>query len=421
MAEREYTIGRLGERQIEGARYRQLRGVHSRKLLLIVIVLGFAAALLVRYLRGKPGDQRVEQSPAVEHSDEPARRATHEDWVAIEASDDGVEGDEVDEDPVSAGYDDHPSIRQYRAITRYPISTRRLTAESSDLLHPNKRHERRQPVPDARDNADRAWEVLYTADRYFVRGEEPISISLALWHEGEPVIPTGVVMVATPLGGSGADEQLLLSAERVGSELRAPLVPNEHWPGYVGELEVTATFSAPGLQEQSGRLSFYFTADDRIPARFTGQFSDDGRSGDLAIDVGVDVETAGTYRIEANLFDRNGQPVAWAQSETNLDRGTGDVSLVFYGLAFHDASAVAPYTLRQLRGYRLRRGDSPHREDMPTYDGEYETSARYSLADFRSAEHASPHKERMLQRYRDAMERGVVLTEPEFVGDGRQP
>ncbi|NNE20783.1 MAG: hypothetical protein HKN10_20125, partial [Myxococcales bacterium] len=154
---------------------------------------------------------------------------------------------------------------------------------------------------------------------------------------------------------------------------------------------------------------------------FTGQFSDETTNGDLAVTVGVNVATEGVYRIEANLFDRNDQPIAWAQAETNLSPGTSDVSLVFYGLAFHDAGAVAPFTMRQLRGYRLRRGDSPHREDMPAYDADYETAARYSLADFRSVEHESPHKQRMLQRYRDAIERGVVLTEPEFVGDGRQP
>jgi len=385
------------------------------------VVLVFAAALLVRYLRGTPDDRSVEQSPTMEHPDDLARRAAQEDMAAAEASEDGVEIVEAEEESASAGYDDHPSVRQYRAVTRYPTSTRRLTRESSDLLNPNKRHERKQPVPDAQGNEDRAWEVLYTADRYFVRGEEPITVSLAVWHEGEPVIPTGVAMVAAPSGASGSGDQVALTVERVDSELRAALVPNEHWPEHVGELEVTTTFTAPGLSEQTGRLSFLFTANDRIPARFTGQFSDDTRNGDLAIDVGVTVETAGTYRIEANLFDRNDQPVAWAQAETNLSPGTSDVSLVFYGLAFHDARAVAPFTLRQLRGYRLRRGDSPHREDMPSYDSEYETSARYSLGDFRSEQYQSPHKQRMLERYRDAIERGVVLTEPEFVGDGRRP
>jgi len=402
-------------------------GVYSKKRLLMGVVLVFAAALLVRYLGGTPDGGSVEQSPVAEGSDSPAPRATPDDGIAEAASDAGAvleeaeEAEAADEESASAGYDDHPSIRQYRAITRYPSSTRRLTSKSTDLLHPNKRHERRQPVPDARDNEDRAWEVLYTADRYFVRGEEPISVSLALWHEGEPVIPTGVVMVAAPTGASGSGNPVELSVERVDSESRATLVPNEHWPEYVGELEVTTTFTAPGLSEQTGRLSFYLTANARIPARFTGQFSDDNRNGDLTIEVGVNVETAGTYRVEANLFDRNDQAVAWAQSETKLSPGISSVTLLFYGLAFHDARAVAPFSLRQLRGYRLRRGDSPHREDMSTYDGDYETSARYSLSDFRSEEYTSPQKERMLERYRDAIERGVVLTEPEFVGGGRQP
>lgn len=396
-------------------------GVDSKKVVLLIgVVLVFAVALVFRYLSGTRDDGSVEESRTAEGSDGLGPRPTREDSVAEATSDGGVELDEAEEESASSGYDDHPSIRQYRAVTRYPTSTRRLTSQSTDLLHPNKRHERRQPVPDAQGNEDRAWEVLYTADRYFVRGEEPITVTLALWHEGEPVIPSGVAMVVAPSGASGSGDQVALLVERVDSELRAALVPNEHWPEYVGELEVTTTFAARGLSEQTGRLSFFFTANARIPARFTGQFSDDSRNGDLAVDVGVTVETAGTYRIEANLFDRNDQAVAWAQSEATLSSGISDVTLRFFGLAFHDAGAVAPFTLRQLRGYRLRRGDSPHREDMPTYDGEYETSARYSLGDFRSEEYQSPHKERMLERYRDAIERGVVLTEPEFVGDGRQ-
>ena len=392
-----------------------------KKRLLIGVVLALAGALLFRYLQESPEEGSAEASPVVEARDPVTPRPTPGDEAEVATSDGEPEMEEKDEELASAGYDDHPSIRQYKAVTRYPRSTRRLTTESSDLLNPNKRHERRQAVPDAEDNADRAWEVLYTADRYFVRGEEAVSVTLALWHEGDPVIPTGVAMVVAPPGSSGSGEPVVLSAGRVGSELRAPLVPNEHWPDYIGELEVTATFSAPGLREQTGRLRFYFTGADRIPARFTGLFSDDARNGDLAIQVGVNVETEGSYRIEGNLFDRDDQPVAWAQAETALVPGAHDVTLVFYGLAFHDADAVAPFTLRQVRGYRMRRGDSPHREDIPTYDGDYETSGRYSLANFRSQEYESPHKQRMLERYRDAIERGVVLTEPEFVGDGRQP
>ena len=397
----------------------------SKKLWPIGVVLVVAAVLLFRYLTTDSEDAPADKPQVVEATDDATPRPRPDDALGVAPSDDdavaAAETEEADEDFASAGYDDHPSIRQYRAITRYPRSTRRLTTESSDLLNPNKRHESRQPVPDAQDNADRAWEVLYTADRYFVRGEEAVTVTLALWHEGDPVIPTGVTMVAAPRGPSGSGNQVALSVERVGSELRAPLVPNAHWPDYIGELEVTATFGAPGLREQSGRLRFYFTGAERIPARFTGQFSDDATNGDLAIEVGVNVETEGTYRIEGNLFDRDDQPVAWAQAETDLAPGEHDVALVFYGLAFHDAGAVAPFTLREIRGYRMRRGDSPHREDIPTYDGEYETSARYSLANFRSQEYESPHKQRMLERYRDAIERGVVLTEPEYVGDGRQP
>ncbi len=190
-------------------------------------------------------------------------------------------------------------------------------------------------------------------------------------------------------------------------------MPNDHWPGLVGQFRVTATFSAEGLREQTGFLAFYFTGEDRIPARFTGGFEDRLAGGDLVVDVGIDVDRAGPYHVEANLFDANERPFGWARFEGELGPGAQTVPLVFYGLVFHDAEASPPFVLRQVRGYRLRRGDSPHREDVPTFAGEYRTSDQYELANFRQEESDSPKKQRMLELYRDALARGVQLTQPQ--------
>ncbi len=311
--------------------------------------------------------------------------------------------------------DTHGGIRHYKSLTRYPVSSRRLSESSVDLLNPNKRHERRRSVPDPQGNADLAWEVLYTADRYFVRGDEPIQISLALWRDGEPILPSIVSMVAVPESASGRSEPVQVLTEPADLTVLARFLPNEHWPEHVGEIRVTTTFSAVGLRQQTGTLTFYFTGADRIPAQFTGEFGERLVNGDLAIDVGIEVAAAGTFRVEGNLFGESG-PIGWARYQGELTEGTHSIPLVFYGLIFHDANAAAPFVLRQLRGYRLRHGDSPHREDIPPFGGEYNTGGHYALSDFRQEEYESPRKQRMLEHYRDALQRGVELTNPEYTG-----
>jgi hypothetical protein len=343
----------------------------------------------------------------------PAGATDPEPTPAVAAANTESDEAETEEPSEPDPFDSHPAIRHYKELTRYPASTRRLTEESFDLLNPNVRHERRRPLPDPEDNEDLAWEVRYTADRYFVHGDEPVLISLALWHEGEPVMPRDVTLVATPEVADGNGERVAIPVEPVGTELSAIFVPNDFWPSLVGQLRVTATFSAEGLQEQTGFLAFYFTGTDRIPARFTGDFGERLANGDLVIDVGIDVDVDGPYHVEGNLFDAGGRPFGWARFEGELAPGSRTVPLVFYGLLFHDANATAPFFLRQVRGYRIRRADAPHREDVPTFAGEYETSGRYELSSFREEENDSPKRQQMLELYRDALARGVRLTEPQ--------
>ena len=81
-------------------------------------------------------------------------------------------------------------------------------------------------------------------------------------------------------------------------------------------------------------------------------------------------------------------------------------------MVFHDAGLSGPFLLRQVRGHRLRRGDSPHREDIADYTAEYHLASHYDFADFTTAEYDSPWKKRMLKFYKEALARGVKFTEP---------
>lgn len=319
---------------------------------------------------------------------------------------------------VTATDDGRGALRHYKALTRYPASTRRITEDSFDLLNPNARHERRRILPSREDNPDLEWEVRFTADRYFVRGGEPVLISLELWRRDQPVQPRDVVMIAETRDARGLARSAAVEVEHDGRATSALFVPDDHWPDLVGQIRITATFSAEDLRNQTGHIDLYFTGEKRLPARFTGAFREGVLEGDLVIELGVEVRTAGTYHVEGNLYDADGAPFGWARYEGPMMPATTAVPLRFYGLLFHDASARAPFVLRQVRGRRVRPGDVPHREDMPDLEADIVTGAHYRLAEFRSEENDTPKRRKMIDLYEDAIERGVRLTDPQYADLG---
>ncbi|NNL95385.1 MAG: hypothetical protein HKO64_07145, partial [Xanthomonadales bacterium] len=243
------------------------------------------------------------------------------------------------------------ALDQFRERTRYPASTRKINENSFDLLNPGARHENRQALPGP-DNPDLAWQVLFTADRFFVTGDEPILISLQLWNRGEAVLPESVSLQAEAVGPGDRRAPVMLAARSDGKAKTTVFEPNKHWPEYLGRVRVGAKFSARDLKPQSGELDFFFTGKERVPAHFTGTFRDFMAGGDLLIEVGLDVHRDGIFRIDGNLFDRAGKPFGWARFEGPLAQGNAVAALRYYGLLFHDAEAQAPFTLRNLHGYR---------------------------------------------------------------------
>lgn len=331
----------------------------------------------------------------------------------------GSPGRSVAIDPVEhasrsrAGYDN--ALEHYKALSRYPPGTRRISADAFDLLNPGARHERRMALPNGRDNPDRDWEVLLTADRYLVRGAEPVIVSLELWKDGKQIQPRSVYMTAEiQRAGEGAGSIVELEINRAGGSVSAEFLPNDYWSDRAGAVRVTVNFDARELPEQSGQLDFYFTGENRIPARFTGAHRDRLDAGDLVFDLGLSVRRPGRYFIEGNLYDSSGEAFGWARYEGDIADGVTSVPLRFAGLLFHDADKAGLFSLRQVRGRRIQPRSIPAREDMADLDAEVKTAASYRLADFNGDENDSPRRRRMIAMYEDAMNRGVELTRPEY-------
>jgi hypothetical protein len=316
---------------------------------------------------------------------------------------------------------DHPALRRHAELNRYADTSRRIDENSVDLLEPNARYESWQPLAGRDSREGPRFSVLFTADRYAVRGEETAELRLSLRRDGVEVPIRNVSLEAAPVGPvlSGSSlETVGMDVERDRMSRRATLDPDALWPEYVGRVIVTARFRANGLGEQTGTLAFQVTPANRIPARFDGRFSDSVRNGDLLVEVGLLVDTPGLYRIEANLHDDHGAPVAWARFQGALEPGLRSAPIVFDGLILNDVDARGPYTLRTLRGYRMRPGDVPHREDMRDWPLTQQLQGRYVASDFRNEPRVSPRDQRMDSLMRDAIARGVRLGEPSRLTTG---
>ena len=119
-------------------------------------------------------------------------------------------------------------------------------------------------------------------------------------------------------------------------------------------------------------------------AEFSGSFSDyrtdtngDGLYNTLTILAGVNVSVAGSYIVQAGLFDASGAPIMWSGDYPQLEPGTHDITLEFNGITLYRHGVGGPYNLKYVRLYD---GSMTKIDEMTDA---YLTSA-YDYADFQS-------------------------------------
>jgi hypothetical protein len=295
-------------------------------------------------------------------------------------------------------------LTAYRRANVYPPTSRPLSAEHVDLLRPNTRHESVRPT-----DADDGVTFLFTADRYYVLGDEPLVATLEAWRDGAPLAVTiaqAFAVVLKPGTVPQLEDAIPVTYAAEGGRMVARFVPST----IAGLTRQTAIgmyveFEYGGAK-QRGHFDFQYTPSAGIPARFTGQFSDAIETGSLVIRAKVDVIDAGSYLLDCNLYDANDNPVAWTRFKGPLASGVRDAELVFFGKVIVDAGAKGPFHIGQLRGVRFVPGMDPDTEQMPPYEGTYTTRA-YETSQFSSAEWDSPDKQRMIDLLTAEAARGV--------------
>ncbi|HEY0480467.1 MAG TPA: hypothetical protein VGD37_23285 [Kofleriaceae bacterium] len=281
-------------------------------------------------------------------------------------------------------------LTAYRKANVYPPTSRPLTRDMVDLLQPNQRHETMRP-----DDHGAGITYRFTADRYFVIGDETLTATLDVRRDGKPIAVTITRAYATVLDPADPTPHpipvVFAPAGPIQTAVFAPArldLPRQSAIGMYLEFD-------HGHGRQAAHFDFQYTPERGIPARFTGSFREAIDAGSLVVHAGVAVTTPGHYVIDANLFDAADQPVAWSRFKGELAAGTQAADLVFFGKVIVDADAHGPFHLGQLRGARYAPGRDPDLEQMPPFTGSYTTRAYPSDA-FSNAEYDSPDKQRML-------------------------
>jgi hypothetical protein len=299
-------------------------------------------------------------------------------------------------------------LTAYRKANIYPPTSRPLSSDQSDLLHPNQRHESMHPA----DHGD-GVRYLFTADRYFVIGPETLTATLEVQRDGAPLAVTIKRAFATIVEPGRQNERSIpLAFTANGPGFAHTFAPARLGLARQSAIGMYIEFD-DGMAVQRAHFDFQYTPEAGIPARFTGGFHDSVEAGSLAIRVGVVVTTPGNYLIDANLFDATDQPVAWARFKGELKAGVHDAELVFFGKVLRDADAAGPFHIGQLRGARFAPDRDPDLEQMPSFVGTYTTKA-YPGDAFSDAEYDSPDKQRMIDLLgADRTPRGGASGSPE--------
>jgi hypothetical protein len=141
--------------------------------------------------------------------------------------------------------------------------------------------------------------------------------------------------------GSGEDQQA--------GDLRytATLQPTrEQQKQLLGRVLVEGSVDVPGVGTRVIPSILLYTQGPR--ARLTGRWHDSLRNGHLRLEAELEVEQAGLFTLNAQVFGPNLEPIAWVKQTEKLGKGRGHITLEVFGKVLHDAGINGPYRVRQV-------------------------------------------------------------------------
>jgi hypothetical protein len=295
------------------------------------------------------------------------------------------------------------ALDDYRTFAIYPPHSRPLGVQNEDMLHPNRRYETLLPIEE-----DSEIYYLFTADKYRVIGTEPITFTLYAKKGSSMSKKRLEIDLTKSVIRKGSDPATakhvseLPMVKNDSSEFSAEYNPSQIMPSVktAGKYLASVAFKVSG-ESASFDIPFEYFPEQTIPARFTGNFTEEIKQGSLYINAEINVEREGFYVIDANVFNELGGPISYAIIKTELAKGKSKIPIQIFGKIIHDSGSEPPYIIKNLRGFRFIEVTKPDielmdREMVPEYEKEYKTK-KYSKKQFSDKEWDSEEKKRRIE------------------------
>ncbi len=287
----------------------------------------------------------------------------------------------------------------YERSSVYPPSSRPLRETDRSLIDWNARYEVPRPTL-----GDPQLQVLFTADRAVVIGEEPLNLRFVA--DGAQI--DGLEVSAAPLDHSAAAISITMHPKN--GELHGTFEPATLGLKAPKHVRFTARYKTHRGLTEGVFIQAEVHPSATLPATFTGRFREQVEAGSLAVYAEVNVAREGYYLVDANLYS-GAEPVAWTRFKGELPSGLTEIRLAFFGKVLRDHAAantpasrtLGPYTLSQLRGALLAPGSDPELLRLAPAASTFETRV-FELEELSDAAFDSPFKQAKLAKLRELAE-----------------
>lgn len=297
-----------------------MRGRHSWALIALTILAGACGWWL----------SRPEVQPQLK-SDAVAKPPAIQAETSAGTTTQGTEVVEVKEQLPEALQQSFALVAQsYAAEVATPAYSRPLSSADTQLLAPNQFFAQTIPLTGG-------GSIRLEASQYRFSYPEPVQVSLI--SQGIELNGVQVQLLSQQSGELLASQALAGQDGRYDAVL-APETASEPGQGWDGELEVRFVFDARGETQQLQTAIEY----SQPVAEITGVGSPSPVGADLVIPLQLTVKQAGFYRLRANLFSDNGQPVAQLTATDKLSSGAQQLKLKVHKSVL--AGRNGPYWLR---------------------------------------------------------------------------
>lgn len=291
------------------------------------------------------------------------------------------------------------TLGSYLDWAQYPPSSR-PARERPDRLRLHASAPRELPLVTGRGRRSEAKVALWQSHAYLA-GEERAALTVACERRGAkvPCAVRSAVATSDLPEAAAPGAQLVFADDGGGADreagdgvLSASFAPGEQgFAGFTGPVRVLLSVDADG---EIGAATFTLSYTAEPPATFTGEVRERLAGGSAEVCLEMRVREAGRYILDARVDDAEGETFAFVTFDRELGEGTREACFEVFGKLIRDEEARAPFTLRDVEGFRLIEDAFPDRHTVPAWEGRVHTTKAYAAEDFADSPWESEAKER---------------------------